>query len=150
MQRHAITQKTKTEPIDPEFRAVIFDYGGVLSRHLRLQPEVLNFARELRSRGIKTAVLSNMPTPLTWFVKKRGYFNEFGPVIISSDVGYSKPDPEIYKILIRKLGLKPDECVFIDNKFKYLLPAQELGMGVILAKDSHQTIKDIRNLLRQE
>ena len=51
--------------------------------------------------------------------------------MISGDVGYRKPSREIYEIALQKAGVKPENCIFIDDRDKNLLPAMELGMNVI-------------------
>lgn len=128
-------------------KAVVFDYGGVVSKNLQLQSEILNLAQELRNHGIEAAILSNMPKPIAWFIERRGYFSKFQPVVVSCWVGCSKPSPEIYQILIKKLEVQPEECVFIDNKLKNLLPARELGIKTILAVDTNQVVNDVRGLV---
>lgn len=52
--------------------------------------------------------------------------------IFSHEVGFRKPNPEIYKMILRKFDLKPDEAIFIDDKEKNLHPASDLGMKTII------------------
>lgn len=131
-------------------KAVIFDYGGVINRHLRLQPQILNLAKELRQQQVITAVLSNMIAPIAWYVKRRGGIQDFAPVVISSDVGYSKPNPKIYRLIIDKLGVRPEECIFIDNRKRNIIPAQSLGLKVVLARKPEQVVADVKNMLHPQ
>jgi FMN phosphatase YigB (HAD superfamily) len=57
-----------------------------------------------------------------------------------------KPDPRIYQIALRKIGLPADECVFVDDKAENLMPAMEAGMKVILFHDARQLRKDLERL----
>lgn len=128
-------------------KAVVFDYGAVINRRLRLQKPVLELAKELRGRGIKTAVLSNMIRPLAWSVKHRGNLADFAPVIFSCDIKRRKPYPESYQAMLKVLGLKPEECLFVDNRADNIAGAEALGMPVVLARNTAQTVENIKQLL---
>ena len=52
--------------------------------------------------------------------------------VISADVHCRKPDTEIYKIMLNRLGTLPNNCIFIDNSVENLRTARDLGMDVIL------------------
>lgn len=130
-----------------KIKVVVFDYEGVINRWLRLRPLVLELAKELRDGGYKTAVLSNMIKPIAWYLKRRGDFKDFLPVIISSDVGCSKPRLQIYKILLEELNVKADEVLFIDNHRRNLKPAAKLGMKTIHARSTKSTVSEIRKVL---
>jgi len=95
--------------------------------------EVVEYAKKLRGRGIKTAVLSNTIAYLEsmpWFPSD---YDGFDPLIFSHQVGLAKPDIAIYELVLQQLNLKPEECIFIDDIEKNLLPAQELGMQTVLS-----------------
>ena len=57
------------------------------------------------------------------------YFQE---KIVSGDVGMRKPDKEIFKYALDRLGCMPQEYIFVDNSVKNLLVAEELGIQTIL------------------
>ncbi|HSX43983.1 MAG TPA: HAD family phosphatase [Candidatus Saccharimonadales bacterium] len=127
-------------------RAVIFDYGWVL-RRIRVQRKLVKFAAELRERGVKTAVLSNMVTPVAFVFRHSPELKQFDPVIISCDVGMRKPDPEIYQLMLEKLGLPAEECIFVDNRADNVEAAKKLGMHIIQDHDTAQIIKEIKKLV---
>lgn len=56
------------------------------------------------------------------------HFNE---LILSYEVGCSKPDPEIYQIVIERSGLLPGQCVFIDDLARNVDAARAIGMHAI-------------------
>lgn len=68
--------------------------------------------------------IDNKYSFLTWF--------EDG--IFSHEAGVRKPNPEIYKYVLRKAGVNPEEAVFIDDKQSALEPADKMGMKTILFK----------------
>ena len=53
------------------------------------------------------------------------YFQSF---ILSFEVGSRKPEPGIYQALIRRTGLAPDQCLFVDDKLPFVTAAQEQGL----------------------
>ncbi|MDI6825724.1 MAG: HAD-IA family hydrolase [Candidatus Aenigmarchaeota archaeon] len=70
--------------------------------------------------------------------KLKKYFKGF---ICSGFARFAKPDKRIYEILLEETGLKPNECIFIDNIEENLKPAKYLGYNVILFKNAKQ-LKD--------
>ena len=132
------------------YKAVIFDYHGVLLKHFRLQTGVYDFAQQLREEGFRVAALSNLFTPIAVVVKRLKHLDSFEPQIISCDVGVAKPNPVIYTMMLDKLELSPKECVYVDNRQRNLVPAAAMGMGVVLARNTPQIIKDVRALLNAD
>ena len=52
--------------------------------------------------------------------------------IISGDVHYRKPDPQIYRIALKQIQALADECLFVDDSIANILSAQMLGIPSIL------------------
>jgi putative hydrolase of the HAD superfamily len=95
----------------------------------------------------RVALLTNCGKEwLDFKLNKSGLSNVFDLVVSSCHSGLSKPDKRIYRILIKKLGLYPAECVFIDNKEPYLAPAKELGMHTIHFKSQKQLEGELRKM----
>jgi putative hydrolase of the HAD superfamily len=104
------------------------------------------FAFKLKQKGYKIAILSDQ-----WKLSKECCMisdrtKKFNVSVVSCDVGLKKPDPRIYKLTLKKLGLKAEECVFIDNKMENIRAARKLGMKGILFKNNRQLIKDLGKL----
>lgn len=73
-------------------------------------------------------VLSNATASLDWafdYLDIRKYFDE---VIISSYEKCEKPDMQIYEIALKKIGKKPEQCIFIDDKVENVEAAKSLGI----------------------
>jgi len=97
-------------------------------------------------KNYKIGILSDQ-----WYLSKdvlvsKKDYKKFDVVIISCDVGIRKPNPKIYKLLIKKIRLKPKEILFIDNRKWNLIPAKKLGIKTILFKNNEQLIKDFKKL----
>ncbi len=130
-------------------KAVIFDYDQVLYRYIFIkQKPLFRLATDLRENGIKTAVLTNRIRPLAVVAKFVGSVDEFSPVIYCSDIGHRKPDTKPYLMMLEALGLPPEVCVYVDNREENLITARKLGMQVVLAKSTRQTVVDIKRLIK--
>jgi putative hydrolase of the HAD superfamily len=69
-------------------------------------------------------------------------------VVISGEVGLRKPDPAIYTLAARSLGLDPAACVFVDDFEVNLEPAEKLGMATVLHDgDAGRTVASLEALL---
>jgi len=98
---------------------------------------------ELRTHGIRLALITNTIPPHTRALKKTGRFDKLKRIgfeffIRSYEVGFRKPNPKIYKIALKKLNLFPEECVFVDDKLKNVKVAEKLGMQGIHFKNPEQ------------
>lgn len=67
----------------------------------------------------------------------------FDVVVPSGEVGYIKPQPEIYELAAHKLGLLPEECVMIDDIADFCDGARTAGMQAIQFISNQQAITDL-------
>ena len=74
------------------------------------------------------------------------YHKLFHTVMYSFEVGISKPDPKSFLLILEKLNVGADECLFIDDYSRNTDAAASLGMKTILFTDSKQLHKDLQKL----
>ncbi|HOO98135.1 MAG TPA: HAD family phosphatase [Bacteroidales bacterium] len=87
---------------------------------------------ELKKEGFRLYYLSNFPLEFFSDTKNRyDFFKYFDGGIISAEVRHSKPDPEIYKILLDRYGLAAEECLYIDDIEENVRSAESSGMKAI-------------------
>jgi putative hydrolase of the HAD superfamily len=55
----------------------------------------------------------------------------FDVLVVSGVVGVQKPDPDIYRLVLKRLGLHPQETIFVDDFTRNIEAAQELGMQTL-------------------
>ncbi|MFE7120151.1 HAD-IA family hydrolase [Streptomyces sp. NPDC057654] len=127
------------------------DGTGLLGRvlaDLRPEPLVVDAARAARRAGVRVGVLSNSlgRTPYDPYAGY-GLDTEYDAVVLSGDYRLRKPDPELYPIVLGLLGLPAGACVFVDDSARNLLPAQDLGMAVVLDTEPADTVAEISRLL---
>ncbi len=75
-----------------------------------------------------------------------GTIGKFSPVHFCTDTGHRKPDPMPYRHMLDALQLKPEECLYIDNREENIKTAKDMGMHVVLAKNTTATVVDIKQL----
>lgn len=124
---------------------------------IELWEDSMPVVRELRARGVKTALISNCSHSTRGIVDRLGLAEAFDAVLLSFEVGLCKPDPEIYREALRRLGdVAPDRAVFVDDQLEYCDGAAVIGLetylmdregGVADDLDGHRVIRDLRALL---
>ncbi len=81
------------------------------------------------------------------YIKKHfGILRHFKKRFPSHEVGARKPDLRIYRRVLKKIGLRPEETVFIDDMKKFITGARKAGMHAIRFKTRERLIKDLHKL----
>ena len=110
--------------------------------------ELFDYIWELHKK-YKTAILSNFPQYL--LDKQRAAMPWMGEIfdqqIFSSEVHLLKPEPEIYRLALDRLGVEANEAVFIDDRQENVDGALAVGMHAILYKSRAQVIKELDGIL---
>ncbi len=107
------------------------------------RPQMLEAIRLIRARGLGLAALTN-----NWTSDGESPVRSLFPVFIeSSVVGWRKPDPRIYQLACRELGVAPAEAVFLDDIGRNLKPARGLGMTTIKVDDPDVALAELSSVL---
>ena len=97
-----------------------------------IEPTV-EILEELRASGVRTFALSNWSRRTFDLAASRFQFlRGFEAVVISGDVGATKPDPRIYRELLERGDLRPESTVFIDDSPPNVASAISLGLVGVL------------------
>ena len=97
---------------------------------------------QLKKRGLLTAILSNMGDSVLESVEREfKWIDQFDVLVWSYKLGLAKPDPAIYRHVLDRLGARPEETLFIDDKRVNVETAQSLGMKAI----EFSTVEQLRN-----
>jgi putative hydrolase of the HAD superfamily len=89
----------------------------------------------------KLGFISNTTVFESSVLDKWGIREMFDVMSFSWELGIKKPSKEIFDITLQKLGVAPDEAVFIDDGEKNVLKAKEYGLNGIVFKSVEQ-LKD--------
>ena len=105
----------------------------------RLNPEMLELAREVKSRGLKTAILSNMPFDLLGELRRKfDWLDEFDVQIWSCELGVIKPDAEIYRACLTALDCEAKRALFFDDRPRNVDGARRAGMDAHVFESAAQ------------
>lgn len=130
--------------LEPEIRETFSDLKGIVKKREYAIPWI----RSLKESGYRVLVLSNFTIQgLDDNPFMREFLEETDGGIISYEVGRVKPDPEIYRLLLEKYDLKPQECVFIDDMPQNIEMAKSLGINGIVYKNYEQVQDELHSLL---
>ncbi len=111
---------------------------------------MLAWAQSLQRAGFLTAILSNMgPEVLRTMRQQFAWLPAFNQLTWSCELGIAKPDPEIYHLTCGKLGIKPPEALFLDDRIENVQAAEQLGLQALQFRSVDQLHTDLasRNLL---
>lgn len=113
-----------------------------LDQNVRLLPE-------LKKQGFSLYFLSNFPADIFEEIRSGYYFFKyFDGGIISAEAKLSKPDSRIYKMLMEKYSLLPDESLFIDDLEANVKAAESVGMKGLVTFGSTEISREIKIALK--
>lgn len=95
----------------------------------------------------RLAVLSNHPPGLSTWLAAWGIDQLFEVVFCSGDEGAVKPDREVYLVTLDRLGVSPDEAVFVDDTPGHVSAAAALGMHGVVFTTAAELNRQISRLL---
>jgi len=99
---------------------------------IELNDGFLNFINEIKDK-YKLAIISNDSSRWSSYLREKFDLNKYFDVIsISGDLKMQKPDERIFGLTIDKLGLKAEECYYVDDREGNLEAAKKVGMHPIL------------------
>jgi putative hydrolase of the HAD superfamily len=128
--------------LDPERRPGLVDR---MFGHIREDETMTEAVRSARAQGIRTGLISNSMGAGRY---DRSTFPElFDGVVISGDVGMHKPEPEIFRLGCERVGLPPEECVFVDDLRENCTGAEAVGMTAVLHRGAESTLPRLEELL---
>jgi putative hydrolase of the HAD superfamily len=113
----------------------------------RTNHPMIRWLENLRSAGLKTAILSNMPTDMVAHVRRNfPWLKHFDHQIFSADVRRIKPEPAIFEHSLDELKLPAPEVLFVDDREANLAPARAVGMCGIRFQSVNQLRDDLHAL----
>jgi epoxide hydrolase-like predicted phosphatase len=119
---------------------------STMNRH-RLNQEVATFLASLRPQ-YRTGILSNAGSDArSMFTSIFGFDHLVDEMIISAEEGVAKPDKRIYQIALDKMGVEPDEAIFLDDLSVNVNAARQIGMKAVRFQDTSQALSDVSALL---
>ena len=116
--------------VHPEWEKEIRMYFGQWIKMMGEQiPGMQELVEELKNRGYRLYGLTNWSAE-TFPLVKDNYpvFRLLDGIVVSGEEKIAKPDPGIFRILLQRYGLKPEECLFIDDNPGNVSTGESLGI----------------------
>jgi HAD superfamily hydrolase (TIGR01549 family) len=93
--------------------------------------------------GYRLGIISNFYGNVAALCKEAGLSDSLEVILDSVEIGVSKPDPEIFRIALRKLNLSPAQAIFVGDSYERdIMPAQQLGVRTIWLKGPNPRIPE--------
>lgn len=118
----------------------------------RVNHPMVAWSAELRAAGYRTAILSNMPPGKLALMRQPDglawsdgleWIGDFEVALFSCDFGMVKPEPAFYRLCLERLGVSPEECVFVDDSAVNAQGARALGIHAIIYRSPRDTAAEI-------
>jgi putative hydrolase of the HAD superfamily len=102
---------------DPKIIAAgIVAYHDTKLAYLKPDPDVIPTLIALRDKDCKIGIVSNGRSVKQWEkIIRLGLQHFFHTVVISEEVGFEKPDPKIFELALKELGVKPEEAAYVGD-----------------------------------
>lgn len=105
---------------------------GIMNKNLQMLPGALALLENLSKQGYIMALASSSPKVVIDYVVKKLKIKKYFTVIISGDsVRLGKPDPEIYLLTSKKLDIKPEYCIVLEDAPNGIKAANTAGMKTV-------------------
>jgi putative hydrolase of the HAD superfamily len=113
-----------------------------------LRPEIVEALRRIKAKFKTGCITNNLPANAIGSAGGRTlYIAEvmtlFDHVIESAKIGLRKPDPKIYRMMVKALGVDPERCIYLDDLGINLKPAREMGMATIKVVGAKQALMEL-------
>lgn len=132
---------------EDEIRLFAERYPKIITGEMPGMKELL---ARLKGEGFSLYGLSNWCSKVYVTMRQYDIFQLMDGYVISSEEHLVKPEAGIYHRLYEKFGLKPEECIFADDKQENIEGARRTGMRGIVFENAAQYERELRRMLREE
>lgn len=99
-----------------------------LNEGVSLYPETIDVLEKL-SQNYRLGIIANQSSSIRELLKEWGIESYFQLIILSEEVGLSKPDTTIFTLALQKANIPADRVVYVGDRYDNdILPAKSLGM----------------------
>ena len=123
-------------------------YQKTAQKTFSLNKELFDLALKLK-KDYPVGIISNVDKYLVEIPIHQKVYRRFNSnlVVLSCQVGTRKPQPEIYRLFLKKSGCSAKNILFIDNTRENVVAARKLGMKGIIFKNNRQLKKELARYL---
>lgn len=119
-------------------------FGGDVLDHT-----LVEFIRSLKGR-VHTGLISNAWEGLRAHLVSEKILDLFDTVVISAEVGVTKPDERIYRVALERAGFGAAESIFVDDMKVNIEACERVGMKGVWFRDAREGMSEIERLLKSK
>jgi putative hydrolase of the HAD superfamily len=124
-------------------------FGEEYMAGLEANDDLFAYYRGLHARGVRLAMLTNNVREWEPYWRSKLPVDDIFEVVVDSGfVGMRKPDPRIYALVLERLALPAEACVFVDDLGHNVEAARALGFAAVHHEETARTIAALDALLR--
>jgi putative hydrolase of the HAD superfamily len=123
------------------------EYERLLCGEFEVHDEMLDRIASLRAEGYSIGLLTNSFKEFRALLERHVDFDLFDVVVDSSEVGHRKPEPAIYAVMADRLGVDPEQIVYLDDFAANLEGARRAGWTTIHVTDVTKALQELDHLL---
>lgn len=151
--RGTYTREEVSRMLAKDYNLTLEDAHEQVQRLLELLqpiPETVALIEELKARGIRCYVLSNMSKEFYAELLKFPVFELFDGAVVSFEERINKPDRGIYEALLSRYNLVPSESIFADDKIANTEAASLLGLHTVTYNCNGDGPERVREIIWRE
>lgn len=115
---------------------------------VEIKPGIHELLDYLKGKGIKTSIATSSPLDRTKkYLSQVGLVDKFDALISGHMVEHGKPAPDIYIYAAENLGLKPEECMVLEDSPTGVLAAFRAGCIPVMIPDQDEPTEEVRKMV---
>ncbi|GIJ77201.1 putative hydrolase of the HAD superfamily [Micromonospora phaseoli] len=127
-----VCEQAGVRPSEEVLRAAVAARHRAVRADTRLRDDAVSTLRALRQRGVRTGVISDCTHELPLFLPELVIAPLLDVRVFSIQVGRCKPDAALYLAACARLGLHPQDCLYLgDGGSQELTGARRAGMSAV-------------------
>jgi beta-phosphoglucomutase family hydrolase len=143
--KFALGDKLTPEEIDAIAEKKQVLYRERVSKNVVPLPGAIELINLLNKNGIKIAIATSaVPKNIDVILKGLGIQDSFRTIAFGTEVAEGKPSPQIFQLAASRLGVRPADCVVIEDAIAGVAAARRAGMKCVAVTNSHPG-RDLKN-----
>ncbi len=133
-----IGEKTASKEINAIAKEKEQIFRRDIRTNLKALPGVIKLMESLAENGFKMALASSAPIEnIPLITRRQNIYKAFTVIVSGEVVTEGKPNPQVFLLAAHKLGVKPANCVVIEDAVAGIVAAKAAGMRCIAVTNSH-------------
>jgi len=111
--------------------------------------EMHKIVSNIKNQNIKTGLITDNKADRMNYINEKFEINKiFDIMAVSGVLGYGKESEKIFEITLKKLEIKPEESIFIDNQERNLIIPARMGINIFYYNDKERNIINLKSKLK--